>query len=191
MAPSSHLLADSAEVHRLLFRLSRELQERHPAPAGVTLCGLVTRGVFLADRLQHLIEEQGGGTWEGVSLDVGPYRDDQVRPALAQPSGAAVAFPLPAVTSETIRDRVVVLVDDVLYHGRTARAALVALAELARPRAVELLVLVDRGHRELPLRATYVGKNVPTAQNERVAVRVAGYDAEDAILLDRTAGSKS
>ncbi len=188
-APSSQLLADSAQVHRLLFRLARELQERHPDPARVTLCGIVTRGVFLADRLRRLIAEQGGGTWEGVSLDVGPYRDDRVRPALATPSGELVAFPLPAATADGVRDRVVVLVDDVFYHGRTARAALVALAELARPRAVELLVLVDRGHRELPLRATYVGKNIPTAQNERVAVRVADFDPQDAILLDRIVGS--
>lgn len=191
MAPAHQLLADSDEVQRILFRLSRELQERHRDPALVTLCGIVTRGVFLADRLRRMIEEQGGGSWESVSLDVGPYRDDQIRPAGATRSGVLPDFPLPAATAAAVGDRVVVLVDDVFYHGRTARAALVALAELARPRAVELLALVDRGHRELPLRATYVGKNIPTAQNERVAVRVAGWDPEDAILLERSGASAS
>jgi len=157
----------------------------------VTLCGIVTRGVFLADRLRRMIEEQGGGSWDAVSLDVGPYRDDEIRPQGASRSGGMPDFPLPTATAERVRDRVVVLVDDVFYHGRTVRAALAALAELARPRAVELLVLVDRGHRELPLRATYVGKNIPTAQNERVAVTVVGCDADDAIRLERSEEPKA
>jgi len=184
MVPPRQLIADSEQVQRILFRLSRELQERHRDPARVTLCGIVTRGVFLAERLRLMIVQHGGGGWAGVSLDVGPYRDDLVRAPRSQRSESMTPFPLPPATPDLIRDRVVVLIDDVLYHGRTARAALVALAQLARPQAVELLVLVDRGHRELPLRATYVGKNIPTSEHERVAVRVAGCDREDAILLE-------
>jgi pyrimidine operon attenuation protein/uracil phosphoribosyltransferase len=182
------VLYGSEEFQRLLWRLSRELQERHGDGTGVTLCGIVTRGVFLADRLRQLIEEQGGGIWKGVRLDVGPFRDDGPRPPQAGASGGAGSFPLEQATPEAVQDSTVVLVDDVLYHGRTARAAFAALAQLGRPNAVELLALVDRGHRELPLRATYVGKNLPTSEEERILVRVVGFDREDAILLHRLDG---
>jgi pyrimidine operon attenuation protein/uracil phosphoribosyltransferase len=182
------VLYGSEEFQRLLWRLSRELQERHPQGTGVTLCGIVTRGVFLADRLRRLIEEQGGGIWTGVRLDVGPFRDDGPRPPLAEAIGGMGPFPLEQATPEAVHGSTVVLVDDVLYHGRTARAALAALAQLGRPNTVELLALVDRGHRELPLRATYVGKNLPTSEEERVFVRVVGCDREDAILLHHQEG---
>ena len=140
-------LLDADELQRTLWRLSRELQERHPE-GGVVLIGILTRGAFLAVRLLELIRSQGGSNWTGSVLD-----------------------------------REVVLVDDVLFHGRTGRAALDALADLGRPRAVELLVVVDRGHRELPLRATYVGRNLPTSETERVLVRLREVDGKDAVLL--------
>jgi pyrimidine operon attenuation protein/uracil phosphoribosyltransferase len=177
-AQGTHELLGPEELQRTLWRLACELRERHPDQEAV-LCGIVTRGAFLAARLLQLIHSQGGGPWAGVTLDVGPYRDDEPRPAPT----AATTFPLPFAAPESVRDRVVVLVDDVLFHGRTGRAALAALAELGRPRAVELLVLVDRGHRELPLRATYVGRNLPTSVEERVLVRLSECDEQDAVLL--------
>jgi pyrimidine operon attenuation protein/uracil phosphoribosyltransferase len=171
-------LLGADELQRTLWRLSRELQERHPA-GEVVLIGILTRGAFLAARLVDLIQSQGGSQWSGATLDVGPYRDDGAR----TPSPGAPTLALNAATAESVRDRVVVLVDDVLFHGRTGRAALAALADLGRPQAVELLVVVDRGHRELPLRATYVGRNLPTSETERVLVRLAEVDGEDAVLL--------
>ncbi|MGA7173464.1 MAG: bifunctional pyr operon transcriptional regulator/uracil phosphoribosyltransferase PyrR [Candidatus Dormiibacterota bacterium] len=174
----THELLGPEEVQRTLWRLSCELREHHGAESAV-LCGIVTRGAFLADRLLQLIRSQGGGKWDGCTLDIGPYRDDEPRSAPSLPTG----FPLPFATPDSVRDRVVVLVDDVLFHGRTGRAALAALADLGRPRSVELLVLVDRGHRELPLRATYVGRNLPTAEGERILVRLAECDERDAVLL--------
>ena len=178
------MVADAQEVHRVLWRLSRELQERHPLGYGVTLCGIVTRGVHIAERLQQLLLEQSGAQWQSASLDVGPYRDDVPR----TPAAALQQLSLPAATRAEVEDRTLVLVDDVLYHGRTARAALVALAELGRPRSVELLVLVDRGHREIPLRATYVGKNLPTSSDQLVRVRLLACDGEDSILLEQPTG---
>jgi pyrimidine operon attenuation protein/uracil phosphoribosyltransferase len=173
----ARVLLGPEEVQRMLWRLARELQERHPQ-GQVVLCGIVTRGAFVSARLLDLIRSQGGSDWVGVTLDVGPYRDDAPRPSLV-----GGGFPLAPATPETVRDRLVVLVDDVLFHGRTARAALAALAVLGRPRAVELLVVVDRGHRELPLRATYVGRNQPTSERERVLVRLRDCDGQDAVLL--------
>lgn len=174
------LVGGPEELERVLWRLARELQERHPGGDRVTLCGIATRGVHLAARLAGLVEAQGGGRWPAVALDTGPFRDDQPRAAGA---GGQGPLPLPPADREAVDHRVVILVDDVLFHGRTARAALVALAGLGRPLAVELLVLVDRGHRELPLRATYVGRNLPTRIDERVRVRLRECDGEDAITL--------
>lgn len=178
-APKVRELLGPDDLQRTLWRLSRELLERHPA-GEVVLCGIVTRGAFLAARLLQLIGSPSGSDWTGVTLDVGPYRDDGRR---ASPSSKVPRFPLAQAAPESVRDRIVVLVDDVLFHGRTGRAALAALADLGRPRAVELLVLIDRGHRELPLRATYVGRNLPTAEGERVLVRLSECDRQDQVLL--------
>ncbi|MGH7639980.1 MAG: bifunctional pyr operon transcriptional regulator/uracil phosphoribosyltransferase PyrR [Candidatus Dormibacteria bacterium] len=166
------------EFRRTLWRLASELRERHPE-GDPLLCGILTRGAFLAQRLLGLTVEQGHRGWEAASLDVGPYRDDAPR---LRPQGS-LPPPLPFATKEAVADRDVILVDDVLFHGRTARAALAAVAELGRPRAVELLVMVDRGHRELPLRATYVGRNLPTSEAERVLVQLQECDGHDQVLL--------
>ncbi len=170
---------DAPEVQRILWRLARELQEAHPGGGEICLCGIVTRGVYLAQRLRQLVEEQCSAEWTAVALDVGPFRDDGRR---ASWQGVA-ELPLPWADRSAVDGRDVILIDDVLYHGRTARAALAALAQLGRPRSVELLVMVDRGHRELPLRATYVGKNMPTSAEQRVSVHVLACDGEDAIRL--------
>ncbi|HVC22383.1 MAG TPA: bifunctional pyr operon transcriptional regulator/uracil phosphoribosyltransferase PyrR [Candidatus Dormibacteraeota bacterium] len=176
--PGMPVLLGPEDLQRTLWRLACELREHHPSGDAV-LCGIVTRGAFLAARLIDLIREQGGGDWRGVTLDVGAYRDDRPRVNEAD----TTQYPLPPAAIDSVSDRVVVLVDDVLFHGRTGRAALAALADIARPRAVELLVVVDRGHRELPLRATYVGRNLPTSEHERVLVRLAECDEGDAVLL--------
>ena len=170
-------MVDGAGLDRLVWRLARELQERRPAGGTAVLCGIRSRGEPLARRLRDTIARQGGGDWPAVGVDVGPYRDDAPRPPLA-----ADGLLAPASRAD-IQDRVVVLVDDVLFHGRTARAALAALAQVGRPGAVELCVLVDRGHRELPVRATYVGKNLPTAPAEHVAVRLRETDGQDGLYL--------
>jgi len=177
--PAASAAMEAPEVQRVLWRLAREIQEGHPGGGDVCLCGIVTRGVYLADRLRRLIAEQGGTEWRAVALDVGPYRDDGARPAW---QGASEA-PLPRADRSSVDGLDVILIDDVLYHGRTARAALVALAQLGRPRSVELLVMVDRGHRELPVRATYVGKNMSTSVDQRVSVHLLACDGEDAIRL--------
>ncbi|HSP60330.1 MAG TPA: bifunctional pyr operon transcriptional regulator/uracil phosphoribosyltransferase PyrR [Ornithinimicrobium sp.] len=161
----------SSEIDRALRRIAHEILEANQGPADLVLLGIPTRGAHLARRLAGALEQVEGVEVPVGSLDVTMYRDDLRR----QPTRAVE----PTVVPEGgIDDRVVVLVDDVLYSGRTVRAALDALSDLGRPRAVRLAVLVDRGHRELPVRADYVGKNLPTSSTERVMVRLAEHDGE-------------
>lgn len=168
---------DAADIGRVLTRVAHEVLERNRGAADVVVVGIQTRGVHLARRLATTIGSLTGGPPLPLGwLDVSLYRDDiRLRPARSLSETA--------VPDGGIDDKVVVLVDDVLYSGRTARAALTALDDIGRPRAVQLAVLVDRGHRELPIRADYVGRNLPTARDERVRVRAAGPDGEDAVLL--------
>jgi pyrimidine operon attenuation protein/uracil phosphoribosyltransferase len=166
---------DAADLRRALTRIAHEIVERNHGAANVVLVGMYTRGVALARRLAAAI-----ASFEGVevalgSLDVSFYRDD---------IGLRPVAPLGPTEVPDIAGMVVVLVDDVLFTGRTARAALDALLELGRPRAVQLAVLVDRGHRELPLRADFVGKNLPTRAVEDVRVRLSEVDGgEDGVEL--------
>jgi pyrimidine operon attenuation protein / uracil phosphoribosyltransferase len=166
---------DADELRRAHTRIAHEIVERNHGAADLVLVGLYTRGVAIARRLADVI-----GAFEPVdvpvgALDVAFYRDDiALRPV--QPLG-------PTEVPVDVSGRVVVLVDDVLFTGRTVRAALDALTELGRPRAVQLAVLVDRGHRELPIRADYVGKNLPTSLVERVTVHLTEYDGQDAVLI--------
>jgi pyrimidine operon attenuation protein/uracil phosphoribosyltransferase len=161
---------DAADLRRALTRIAHEIVERNHGADDIVLVGLYTRGAPLARRLAESVESFEGVTVPTGALDVAFYRDDiGVRPV--QPLGPTE---VPDVT-----DRVVVLVDDVLFTGRTARSALGALLELGRPRAVQLAVLVDRGHRELPIRADYVGKNLPTKVAEDVRVRLSEVDGGD------------
>jgi pyrimidine operon attenuation protein / uracil phosphoribosyltransferase len=159
---------------RGIGRIAHEIVERNHGASDVVLIGVLTRGVHLARRLATRIAEIEDIRVPVGSLDIGMYRDDI---GLREPA------PLAPTSIPDIDDRVVVLVDDVLYTGRSTRAALDALIDLGRPRTVQLAVLVDRGHRELPIRADYVGKNVPTARHEEVQVRVAEIDGEDAVVL--------
>jgi pyrimidine operon attenuation protein/uracil phosphoribosyltransferase len=165
-----------AELGRAITRMAHELLERTQGGQDVVLLGIPTRGVTVAHRLAARIKE-----FEGVDLPVGQldttmYRDD-LRMRGVRPLEAT------EVPSGGIDDHVVVLVDDVLFSGRTVRAALDALSDLGRPRIVQLAVLVDRGHRELPIRADYVGKNIPTSLRETVHVLLEEVDGRDAVLL--------
>ncbi len=180
-APSKTVL-EPAEIRRALTRIAHEILERTSGAHDVVLLGIPTRGVPLARRLAERLEQVEGRPAPAGSLDITMYRDDlRLRPARAlghtdiPPAG--------------IDDKIVVLVDDVLYSGRTVRAALDALGDIGRPRAVQLAVLVDRGHRELPIRADYVGKNLPTSQRETVRVLLAEVDGRDAVLLGVSPGA--
>ncbi len=176
MTPARVVL-EQVEMARALTRIAHELVEHNKGVGGLVLLGIPTRGAPLAARLvQRLAEIEGSEVPHG-SLDVTMYRDDLRR----QPVRALGATVLP---EGGIDDKVVVLVDDVLFSGRTIRAALDALSDLGRPRAVRLAVLVDRGHRQLPIRADHVGKNLPTALSERVRVALAEVDGRDEVVID-------
>ncbi|HEU5144187.1 MAG TPA: bifunctional pyr operon transcriptional regulator/uracil phosphoribosyltransferase PyrR [Dermatophilaceae bacterium] len=166
----------SDDISRALRRIGHEILEHNKGSQGLVLIGIPSRGVPLARRLARVIAEVEGVDVPVGELDVTLHRDDLRR----NPVRAAQRTSVPA---GGIDDKVVVLVDDVLYSGRTIRAALDALSELGRPRAVRLAVLVDRGHRDLPIRADHVGKNLPTSRDERVHVRVAEIDGVDVVKI--------
>ncbi|HEY2549710.1 MAG TPA: bifunctional pyr operon transcriptional regulator/uracil phosphoribosyltransferase PyrR [Streptosporangiaceae bacterium] len=167
---------EPAEISRALTRIAHEILERTSGAADVVLLGIPTRGVPLAGRLAARLAKVEGREVPAGSLDITMYRDDlRLRPARA--------LGHTEVPSSGVDGRIVILVDDVLYSGRTVRAALDALGDLGRPRAVQLAVLVDRGHRELPIRADYVGKNLPTSQREVVRVLLEETDGRDAVTL--------
>ncbi|HSQ38407.1 MAG TPA: bifunctional pyr operon transcriptional regulator/uracil phosphoribosyltransferase PyrR [Acidimicrobiia bacterium] len=167
-------LMDGADVGRAVRRIAHEIVEHNRGTADLVVVGIHTRGVPLAERLAVALAEAEAPVPVG-ELDITLYRDDLD----GRPTTRVGTTRMPS----SIDDRVVVLVDDVLFTGRTVRAALDALADLGRPRRVELAVLVDRGHRELPIRADYVGKNLPTARRERVSVHLGEIDGEDAVLI--------
>jgi pyrimidine operon attenuation protein/uracil phosphoribosyltransferase len=162
---------DADDLRRAHTRIAHEIVERNHGATDVVLIGLYTRGVAVAHRLAEAIERFEGVSVPVGAIDVAFYRDD-IGLRRIQPLG-------PTEVPVDVTGRVVVLVDDVLFTGRTARAALEAITELGRPRAVQLAVLVDRGHRELPIRADYVGKNLPTKVAEDVRVRLQGVDDGD------------
>jgi pyrimidine operon attenuation protein/uracil phosphoribosyltransferase len=168
---------DARDVSRALTRIAHEILERNKGAADLLLLGIPTRGVPIAHRIADRIAAVEGIEVPVGSLDVTMYRDDlRMRPARTL---------LPTdIPAEGIDGKVVVLVDDVLFSGRTIRAALDAMNDLGRPRAVRLAVLVDRGHRELPIRADFVGKNLPTSLVEKVSVRLAEFDDEDAVTIE-------
>jgi len=160
-----------ADIARALTRISHEILESNRGADDLVLLGIPTRGVILAQRLGALLEGVPVG-----SLDVTMYRDDLAKNPTRAPSPTDIP-------PGGIDGRVVVLVDDVLYSGRTIRAALDALSDLGRPRAVRLAVLVDRGHRELPIRADFVGKNLPSSAEERINVRLADIDGSEEVTI--------
>ncbi|NLY73964.1 MAG: bifunctional pyr operon transcriptional regulator/uracil phosphoribosyltransferase PyrR [Firmicutes bacterium] len=166
-------------MRRALYRLSHEITEHNSGTEDLILVGIRTRGAPLANRLAELIKEHEGKTVPVGILDITFYRDDL---SLISPQPVLHRTEIP----EKISGKKVILVDDVLYTGRTVRAALDALMDLGRPAAIQLAVLIDRGHRELPIRADYVGKNVPTSKRELVQVKVKEIDQIDQVLIVET-----
>ena len=166
------------DVRRALVRISHEIVEKHGGTDGLALVGIQTRGVPLAERLAGAIETNEGVRPPVGSLDINFHRDD-LDPSARQPDVKGTNLPFPLESST------LVIVDDVLYTGRTVRAALDALVDMGRPKAVRLAVLVDRGHRELPIRADHVGKNVPTSRDERIRVHLAETDGADEVVIER------
>lgn len=167
-------LMDAKDISRALKRLAHEISERERGIENIVLLGIPTRGVYLAQRLAHNLEHSEGGKVPLGSLDTGLYRDDySTHRATLHPTNVPV----------DITGKTVILVDDVLFTGRTIRAALDALNDFGRPAAVRLAVLVDRGHRELPIRADYVGRNLPTSRDENVQVQLKETDERDAVQL--------
>jgi len=169
-------LMDKDEIRRSLLRLSHQILEKNREIEDLVVVGIHRRGVTLAERISKMIEEIKGKKLPTGTLDITLYRDDLTRIAY-QPvvRNTNILFP--------IDDKKVILVDDVLYTGRTVRAAIDALIDFGRPKKIELVVLIDRGHRELPIRADYVGKNIPTSPEEMVEVKVEELDGTDEVLI--------
>jgi pyrimidine operon attenuation protein/uracil phosphoribosyltransferase len=164
------------ELKRTLYRLAHQIIETNPNLNELVLIGIQTRGVYLAKRIQDILKEIGGVEIPLGVLDITLYRDDLT---------TIGANPLVKATQIDfdLNDKIVVLIDDVLFTGRTIRAALNAMMDFGRPTKVELLVLIDRGHRELPIRADYVGKNIPTAKDETVRVCLEEIDGKDEVVI--------
>ena len=179
---SARQIMSADDMRRALVRISHEIIEKHGGADGLALVGIERRGPALAARIAAEIEAREGVRVPLVALDVTPYRDD--RDGALDPDAAAV-IPEPSLRPFDPAVTTVVLVDDVLFTGRTVRAALDALMDHGRPAAVRLAVLVDRGHRELPIRPDHVGKNVPTAREERVELRLreAGAGVDEVLLV--------
>lgn len=178
---SEKTLLTSREIERALARIAHEVVEKNKGADGVVLVGMRTRGVPLARRIAQIIEVFEGTQIPVGTLDIGQYRDD------ISPSDSR-----PAPESHTdipvgITDRRVILVDDVLYTGRSIRAAMDALMDLGRPKSIQLAVLIDRGHRELPIRADYVGKNIPSSQDEEIQVHLVETDGADKVVIESMA----
>ena len=170
------VIMSSGDIRRTLARIAHEIIERHRTLEQVVMVGMHTRGVPLAQRLADNIAEFGGPHVPVGALDIRPYRDD-LSYLDEKPTLQRTDIPV------SIEGKSVVLVDDVLYTGRSIRAALDALVDLGRPWAIQLVVLVDRGHRELPIRADYVGKNVPSSRHEEIKVRLTEVDDIDEVAI--------
>lgn len=169
------VILDEKAINRALFRISHEIIEKNKGVENLVLVGIKTRGWPLAVRLAQKIEEIEGSKVPVFPLDITYYRDDYEKDERAPLSVKSIDF--------NIKDKTVVLVDDVLYTGRTVRAALDAIVDQGRPKNVELAVLVDRGHRELPIRADFIGKNVPTSRSERISVQLEETDNTNQVVI--------
>ncbi len=175
---SGALVMDSDEIRRALTRIAHEIIERNKGAENLAIIGIQSRGVPIAKRLAGLIEQIEGASVPTGSLNVALYRDDFAT-RLAPPSLGKTEIDF------DVTDRKIVLVDEVLFTGRTIRSALDAIMDMGRPNQIQLAVLIDRGHRELPIRPDYVGKNLPTARAEHVHVHLAETDGEDKVVIKR------
>lgn len=177
--PEKSTILNAQAIHRVLTRIAHEIVERNDNAQSIVVVGVQRGGIHLAERLGHLLKTIWGHPVPVGQLDVSMHRDD-----LDQHSAPNIQ---PTVMPFDLNGKTVVLVDDVLYSGRTTRAALDALNDFGRPRRIQLAVLVDRGHRELPIKPDFVGKNVPTATHERINVQLKETGGEDAVYLEKTA----
>ena len=177
-SPTARLLLDAAAIERTLHRIAHEIIERNSDLGRIAIIGIPSRGVVIAERLARLVSKFGGTEVASGVIDISMHRDDLSR----RPVPEVVATKLPY----DLENRTLILADDVAFTGRTCRAAMDALADFGRPARIQYAVLIDRGHRELPIRADYVGKNVPTSLGERVYVRFAVTDPlnKDSVWLD-------
>jgi pyrimidine operon attenuation protein/uracil phosphoribosyltransferase len=184
---SASIALDAERIQRTLMRIAHEILERNQSAAStdrIALVGIRQRGVPLAKRIAANLQEITGRPVDAGALDITLYRDDLMRqPVGHQPIVRSTEIPF------SIDDRTIVLVDDVLYTGRTIRAAIDALIDFGRPSAIQLVVLVDRGHRELPIKADYVGKNLPTSRDQSVRVRLQEIDGKDEVVIEHVAGN--
>ena len=177
---TSAVVMDADRISRTLTRIAHEIVERNKGVDDLALVGVRTRGVHIARRLAKILREITQHDIPTGALDITLYRDDLMRHAVGpQPVIRRTEIPF------SIDDRKILLVDDVLYTGRTTRAALDALIDYGRPKAIQLIVLVDRGHRELPIKADYVGKNLPTSAAESVQVRLQETDGDDSVVVQQ------
>lgn len=179
----ARIVLQQADITRALIRISHEILESNRGSDGLVILGIPTRGVILADRIGAQLSDISGSPVKVGSLDVTLYRDDLGRHPTRTPAPTSVP-------AEGLDGRTVVLVDDVLYSGRTIRSALDALGDIGRPRIVRLAVLVDRGHRELPIRPDFVGKNLPSAQHERINVHLREIDGDEFVSIDELQAAK-
>jgi pyrimidine operon attenuation protein/uracil phosphoribosyltransferase len=169
---------DADRISRALTRIAHEIVERNRGLEAIALVGVRSRGVPLAKRIGRALQQITGDEVQTGALDITLYRDDLMRHQVGpQPLVRSTEIPF------SIDDRTIILIDDVLYTGRTTRAALDALIDFGRPQAIQLVVLVDRGHRELPIKADYVGKNIPTSRRESVQVRLQELDGSDEVIV--------
>ena len=171
------LVLPAPDISRALTRISHEILERNAGSSAITLLGIPTRGAHLAKRIAEIISKIENVPVQVGTLDITLHRDD----LRMRPPRALMPTTIPSLGVE---DRNVILVDDVLFSGRTIRAALDALGEIGRPKSVQLAILVDRGHRELPIRADYVGKNIPTSISQSVIVHLTELDGADEVLIE-------
>jgi pyrimidine operon attenuation protein/uracil phosphoribosyltransferase len=174
-ATKQHLIMDESTIRRTLTRMAHEILERNKGVENCILVGVRTRGVYLARRLATRIAEIEQIQMSVAELDISRYRDDVKTPLVAEPVSLYGQAP--------IEGKKVILCDDVLYTGRTVRAALDALIDQGRPQMIQLAVLIDRGHRELPIRPDFIGKNLPTSRDERVEVRLTEIDQVDHVMI--------
>ena len=169
-------ILDASSIKRILYRLAHQILEKNPQLDDLVLIGIQTRGVYLAQRLKKIIKEIENVDLPLGILDITLYRDDLTT------IGEAPLVKETKIDFD-VKDKVVILVDDVLFTGRTVRSALDEIIDFGRPKRIELLVLIDRGHRELPIRADFVGKNIPTAKEELVEVRLSEIDGKDEVVI--------
>ncbi len=174
-------ILDEKAINRALTRISYEITEKNKGSAGVVLVGIKTRGVPIAHRIAEKINQIENAKIPVGILDITLYRDDLGKDSI-DPIVHSTTLPV------NIDEKIVVLVDDVLYTGRTVRAAMDALMDNGRPKAIQLAVLIDRGHRELPIKADYVGKNVPTSKSEIIKVKLSEIDGENTVIISESSG---